>query len=311
LYSYASGSAARAAEFRWSAADGVTLTVFDPEWGAIAERYMAEGIASHAMRRPVLPLDGENFMRTLVQPSQSTYVRFVDESTGPEVPAETGADSGGLSPLDAYRVLAGLPVGGADPGASSALPARTRDEAQLYMDLHPCEVCGSVNVPWKSGTVFVDGIVARAYVGTCAGCGQERRFVFESPDPASAPPLTGLVTFGGRQPSRVVDAGEWLWVADLTASRVPTNNPARARYALSVAVAAMEEILKFLPPDAERVPAEAFWSERGRQVWTAEPGRFEAERLVIVRDVYTERLAALADNPTDDGPGSGSGSGSG
>jgi hypothetical protein len=266
LYSYASGSAARAAEFRWSPAGGVTLTVLDREWGALAERYMAEGIGSDVLRRAVLPRDGETFMRTLVQPSRSTYVQFVDESD-PE------------------------------PGADAPLPARTRDEAQLYLDLHPCEECGRVKLPWKVGTVFVAGVVARAYAGTCPGCGRERRFVFEAVDPASVPPA-GVVNFGGPQPSRLIDAGEWLWVADLTASRVPTDNPAGARYALSVAVAAMDEILKFVPPGAERAPAEAFWSERGRQVWAAEPGRFEAERLRIVRDVYAERLAALVgDDP--------------
>jgi hypothetical protein len=274
LYSYASGSPARAAEFRWSAADGVTLTVFDREWGALAERYMAEGIGSDALRRPVLPREGATFMRTLVQPTRSTYLQFVDESDpGPASPGPTGAP----------------------------LPARTSDEARLYLDLHPCEGCGRVNLPWQSGPVFVNGVVARAYAGTCPGCGRERRFVFEHPEStgASASSPAEPVSFGGPQPSRLVDAGVWLAVADLTASRMPADDPAGARYALSVAVAAVNEVLKFIPPGAERVPAEAFWSERGRQVWTADPGRFEAERLRVVRDVYTERLAALAGDAAD------------
>jgi hypothetical protein len=68
---------------------------------------------------------------------------------------------------------------------------------------------------------------------------------------------------------------------------------------LSVAVAALDEILKFAAPEAERVPAGAFWSERGQQMWLAEPGRFEVVRLRLVRNVYAERLAAVDEQVTE------------
>jgi hypothetical protein len=79
---------------------------------------------------------------------------------------------------------------------------------------------------------------------------------------------------------------------------VPVNNPPAARHALSVAVAAMEEILKFVPDGAARVPAGEFRTTRGREVYDAEPGRFERERLVIVRDTYRDALARLPQGGT-------------
>ena len=43
-----------------------------------------------------------------------------------------------------------------------ALPlARTRDEALLYMDLHPCENCGATRADWKNGLTSDEGVPAR------------------------------------------------------------------------------------------------------------------------------------------------------
>jgi hypothetical protein len=77
----------------------------------------------------------------------------------------------------------------------------------------------------------------------------------------------------------------------MTASDVPTDDPTAGLNALSIAVAAMNEILKFIPAGAETVPDEAFWSERGRRVRDQEPGRFDRERLLVVRDSYWSSLA--------------------
>jgi hypothetical protein len=155
------------------------------------------------------------------------------------------------------------------------------------MDLHPCERCGSVRTPWESGLTFVRGEPARNYYGACGKCGRSRSFLFRSPDPRELPPASGLVTFGGPAPSTPIDAGEWLWVADLTASRVPANDPAGARQALSIATAAMKEILKFIPDGAPRVPDEGFWSARGREMRAAEPARFDRELVELIRDART------------------------
>ncbi|MBN6056461.1 hypothetical protein JYK22_31325 [Nonomuraea sp. RK-328] len=162
--------------------------------------------------------------------------------------------------------------------------ARTRDEALLYLDLTPC-ACGSVETPWESGVVGVAEELAVAYAGICSDCGAEREYVFGLPERETAP--HGWPTFGGEEPSQLIDAGEWLWVADQVASSVPPDPEEGAR-ALSMARAAVEEVLKFVPAGRDRVPEQGFWTDRGLRVRTAEPGRFRVERLLVVRDTYRD-----------------------
>jgi hypothetical protein len=170
-----------------------------------------------------------------------------------------------------------------------ALPvARTRDEAHLYLDLRPCD-CGSVETEWESGVVAVDAALAIAYSGTCSACGNAREFVFALPE-HEVPPEE-FPTFGGPEPSQLLDAGEWLWVADLTAGNVPPGDADAARQALTIARAAVEEVLKFIPDGQDDLPDQAFWSERGARVREEEPRRFGRERLMIVRDTYRDLAA--------------------
>jgi hypothetical protein len=161
---------------------------------------------------------------------------------------------------------------------------RTRDEAHLYMDLHPCE-CGSIETDWDSALVGADSSLARAYHGTCSECGREREFVFALPPKVVM--ADGWPTFGGEEPSKLLDAGDWLWVADMTVRNLPADAE-EARRQLIVATKAIEEIVKFIPDGDEEVPGEAFWSERGREVRDADPGRFRLDRLRAIRDAYRD-----------------------
>jgi hypothetical protein len=79
-YSFATARPEAAAEFRWTPESGVTLTVLDPVEGEIAQRYYDKGVFFEAEDRVVPPAEGPAFMRALVQPSRSSYTRFVDES---------------------------------------------------------------------------------------------------------------------------------------------------------------------------------------------------------------------------------------
>jgi len=170
-----------------------------------------------------------------------------------------------------------------------ALPVvRTRDEAHLYFDLHPCPECGSVDLTWEHAAVSVDGEPASEYYCTCPGCDTEREFVFALPKREFV--SAEFPNFGGPEPSQLLDAGEWMWVADLTAGNVPPDDPAQERQALRIATKAVAEAIKFIPTGQEDVPDDAFWTERGRQIRSAEPGRFNRGRLLVVRDTY-HRLA--------------------
>lgn len=80
LYSFASGEPRAAAEFRWNPGSGVVLTVIDPVEGEIARRVHENGVPFEAEGRRVPASEGPLFMQALVQPSSSSYTRFVDES---------------------------------------------------------------------------------------------------------------------------------------------------------------------------------------------------------------------------------------
>lgn len=167
-----------------------------------------------------------------------------------------------------------------------ALPAaRTRDEAHLYMDMHPCDRCGGVDVEWESSLTEDGGVPVRRYRGACGECEASREFVFALPERPVAPDANALVFFGGAEPSLLFDPGEWLLVADLCAQAAGADQES-----IAVAAAAVDEILKFVPGGANVVPESAFWSTRGRTVYRQEPGRFERRRLLVVRDAYREAL---------------------
>lgn len=164
------------------------------------------------------------------------------------------------------------------------LIARTPDEAHVYMDLHPC-TCGEAEFERKSSLVASGDDLVRVYRGRCRGCNAPREFRFLLPDTPLAG--TGDPSFGDARPSQLLDPGEWMLVADHYARRVPPT-----RRDLGLAVAAMFEILKFMPEGAEDVPADTFTSVRGREVRDTDPGRFRRPRIEAVLATYHQLLAS-------------------
>lgn len=176
--------------------------------------------------------------------------------------------------------------------------ARTSMEARLYIDLHPCG-CGAATA-LEDGAILTTsaGLTSRVW-GTCPCCGTRREFTFRTPEPITMPTV-GMVTFGDGTPSELLDPGEWLWVADQYAgasgadtSGLDPSARRAARQRAATAVAAVDEVLAFLPGTAKKVPASAFRTDRGRSVYAAEPGRFTRDRLRVVRDTYQEILDEL------------------
>jgi hypothetical protein len=180
----------------------------------------------------------------------------------------------------------------------AALPTRSNAEAHLYMELHPCERCGGIELAQGSSVILVDGELATRHAGDCTRCGAAREFVFRLPEQEPFPDEEEP-SFGDDQPSEIIDAGEWLWLADLIAQATPAGtgdlteeDRHQARFDLRTAAAAVAEAIKFVPPDAEAVPAESLWSSRGRAVYQDEPGRFRLPRLQAAR----RSLRDLADS---------------
>lgn len=193
------------------------------------------------------------------------------------------------------------------PDADEGPPlARTPHEAHLYLDLRPCD-CGETRFNRASVVVpLADGGLGRRYAALCPGCGRHREFLFRLPDE----PLeerAGEFRYGGPEPSRLLDPGEWLLAADrLSADRpadlaaLPDDERRRARDRLAAAAAAVEEALKFAPAGADEIPGGALCSRLGLGLYARDPDRFRVEVLTELRDGY--RAAAFGVPPDEPPP---------
>ncbi|MEV6771262.1 hypothetical protein AB0N05_21845 [Nocardia sp. NPDC051030] len=175
--------------------------------------------------------------------------------------------------------------------------ARTNAEARLFVSLQPCPTCGDKRTKFTSSVVTVNGVLASRYSGVCPACGEQRQYEFRLPDEVLPPPAT-TVRFGADNPSELLDPGVWLWYSDVAIRQVPADTTGlddralhSARHALATALASIEEVLKFIPAEADRVPVSAFTSAEGRATYNREPGRFTHARLEAVRDHYATLLA--------------------
>jgi hypothetical protein len=187
-----------------------------------------------------------------------------------------------------------------------AIPlARTVAEAHLFIELHPCERCGETEFRPDSALVMEEDDLASSYSGPCPRCGNPREFVFRIPEEIAFPD-PDEPSFGDDRPSELLDAGEWLWVADLVARNSPaepddadgTYERRQARVDLLTAAALVGEAAKFIPPGADRIPPEALWSDRGRAVYHDEPGRFRRARLEVVQRTYRDIAERFAQRNT-------------
>jgi hypothetical protein len=187
--------------------------------------------------------------------------------------------------------------------------ARTRTEAHLYMSLTGCP-CGEVDFDRDVDLVQPRGPRILHFHGACTRCGRLREFWFELPDDAAdEPPAPRLGPDAPEAPdpgfgsgrSTLIDAGEWLLVSDLydeaLAELVEREDLADDQipdiYELLLACAgAVDQALAFLPPDADRVPDDGFWTERGLAVRHALPDRFRRDELAAAR---SRRWQAVSD----------------
>jgi hypothetical protein len=182
--------------------------------------------------------------------------------------------------------------GGAEGGV---LIARSSLECRLYIQLHPCS-CGEMRGVTQHRIESRDEALLAVYEGRCMGCAVPRRFDF-----VLDPEIPPSHKFGGSKCSLIIDAGEFLAVADAAvravandANRLDDLGRQRARSLLLRAVAALEEVLKFIPPDGDRVPVEALWSAAGKEQYLMEPGRFRGSRLEKVLGVYRTAVTKLS-----------------
>lgn len=194
------------------------------------------------------------------------------------------------------------PGGAGEVAGPPRLPfARTSAELRLFLDLRPC-VCGAVRAAWTHRVRDLDDGLVAEYTARCPDCDRERLFTFLLPDePLGSGPEGAAFRYGDERPSELLDPGEWLSAADQLSRSVPMladgagpQERHRFRFAIGRAAAALAEVMRFAPPGAAAVPESACFTDRGRAVYRAEPGRFRLDRLAAVRESYL-RLLELAE----------------
>jgi len=171
------------------------------------------------------------------------------------------------------------------------ITGRSPLECRLYIELHPCD-CGGSFVDITDRVVMSEDTLCARYSGHCSACGQRRDLLF-----ALDPEIPAPDSFGGRKPSTIIDAGQYLAASERAAKQVQVDGPpedhAAARASLTRAIACLDEVMKWIPDDDERVPMSAFFTSEGRRIRAAEPGRFRRARLLAVLAAYREMLLGL------------------
>jgi hypothetical protein len=179
------------------------------------------------------------------------------------------------------------------PNTTGRPVARSRAEAVFFMDLQPCPRCGQHHTVWTGELLDEDGALRRRYTGTCGQCGAPREFVFALLErPATGAPGPGP-RFGGPEPSRLIDPGQWLALADGVAAEArAATDPADGRRQADLATACVAEVAKFIPDGATDVPASACWTPAGREYYARDPRRFHQRRLLILLDVLADEFGS-------------------
>lgn len=174
---------------------------------------------------------------------------------------------------------------------------RTFNEAILYIRLRPCG-CGETEAGWEHVAMTLDDAPARYFNGACHNCGRTREFTLAMP--GDALPREDVVFGEGVEYSQVIDPGEWMDVSDMYAKRAEEmlsdeefgdGHVELVHYALSSRVSAVDEVLKFLPSNADIVPEWYFRSVTGRAVFEAAPARFARDALFAERAALWENMS--------------------
>lgn len=154
--------------------------------------------------------------------------------------------------------------------------ARSIAEARLYIGREPCPGCGAVGFSEPSRIIERGERLGVACSGYCPTCGALRELELLLGE-ERVPPLA----LGNAAPSSLIDAGEWLLLANEHAENAE----------LSKAIAALAEVLKFYEDGAAEPPMSAFFTAAGRAAYRADAGRFSRFRIEAVLDAWRAHAA--------------------
>lgn len=155
--------------------------------------------------------------------------------------------------------------------------ARSAYDASMFLDFRKCR-CGGrlISVAERTDDRGVLTVKAR--------CARRRwhRYHFRFTTVPGTPEAPHWEMSDRRQPSHLVDPGEWLVAARSFAG----GNPRMRAMNMKLAASSVEEAMLFVPPGQDAVPAGAVRSRPGRELYEAEPDRFRWSSLLAERDDY-------------------------
>lgn len=181
------------------------------------------------------------------------------------------------------------------------LTARTLAEAHVY-----ASVMAAADAPDAAAASAAEDLAEGADTWTLSVRGYEIEVPYASEQAARQ-----VGARFGLGVSQLVDAGQWLLVATTYARRALDldlaydNGPESERRSIELnwmfAADALTEGVKFLPENADAIPADVLWSELGRQTYQQQPALFGRDKLVDDLEYYRGTLddfRALHDGPS-------------
>jgi hypothetical protein len=181
------------------------------------------------------------------------------------------------------------------------LVARTAAEAHLYVDLE-CEALGEVPIERKQRPASkrnVRQVIEFTMYEVRCQSGKLLEFEF-SVLPKERPGLRRSVSYGGKEPSQLLDAGDWMLIADRHVGKAPKSvagmsEKARklAKEDLQIAIACVDEILKFIRPGETSVSSTTLTGNRGKTYFNKDVRRFRRDQLDGFKSELSSRIARI------------------
>jgi hypothetical protein len=175
-------------------------------------------------------------------------------------------------------------------------PARTLHEARIYATWLECR-CGALADELSRSTLRDNGEVFTQFYCACPRCGRPREFLFRNVANAAVELPWDALWSVDERPSLLFDAAGFVTAGTgLIEAALPliAGNPSgdwyQIHWLLRMAAAGFDEALKFVPPGADRVPADAFWDKDVLARYRDRMETFERATLEWLRDVAYRRL---------------------
>jgi len=145
-----------------------------------------------------------------------------------------------------------------------AVHAHSIQEEYFYLMVHPCGCGGAWQSETQDTAPHPEGL-RHSILARCARCGQPQTFHFLL-DSSAGPKQPIRLVNPTPEPSRAIDAAEWMDLARFYLGRIPRlTKPMERAQSLLDARQCLEEALKFYGPGDDDPLPSALWSKKSRK----------------------------------------------